>query len=910
MDVHAPEERAIAGSAIAGCFELVAMAHGETLAVVDGVTRLAYGQLLRASRSRARRVDGAMGEARGAVGVVLPNGAYFPVALLGCLAAGRPYVPLDPLFPAERNRQVLKEAGLSAVIVDKARYDLAFLPAGLPRIDIADALQDDSPASWAASPSRGPAVVLYTSGSTGRPKGICYDEQGVLERVQHAAAAKQITASDRIFLLSSPCTIAGIRVPLLALLNGATLYCADPNRVGIDGALEFLAAVRPTAGFAVPSLLRTLCSMTGAREAFSHARIIRTGGDVLLRADHQLWRSALPAACRVLITLTSTEMPAVFEWTVPAEWTDDGVRLPVGYARPGVDFQLVDDQGSAVQPGQAGELVVRSRALALGHWQGGRLEPGPFATDPDDPSVRILRTGDMVRIRPDGLAEMVGRKDRQIKIRGFRIQPGDVENAIRGCDGVADVAVIARRNEEEAVALVAYVVKSRPALAAGELKDALETRLPLHMRPAQIRFIDAIPQLPGFKNDFAALEKLDEEQRATLDVLVAEQFYIPPLNQMQRELVDIWQKLLGRDRIGIRDNFFELGGTSLMIAAFAADMNRILDVHVSPAQLIRHPTVEQLTAYIRAVNEPRSLARPSVIQLSEGESGPPIYLMNAGPDEFRLARLMGGRHPVFGIESPWPLEWRRAALRDQPSGLPSMEQLAARYADALCKHARLAPCVLAGHSLAGTIAFEVAHRYRAEGGSVALVMLFDSSAGLPPAFKAARCIWKQVWQPAPGAARQESFGARLKSSIRPLRWVLAQNAFLLRAHRRIWGESTLGPLTTLPDELGMPIEIGLLLRLGENAIRTQRPRRLDSRGVLFSASERDPKSEFFHAVDDCQGWRGLFAQGLEIIPVSGDHLSMIRDARHQPTLAEAIGRALAPVQGTAMPKAARASLGS
>lgn len=882
-------------------FEQAVARHGDKVAVDDGVTRLAYCELRRAVFHLAQRIA-ALVPVGHPVGILLPPGARFPIAALACLAVGRPYVPIDPTYPAELNEQLVREAGLAAVIVDGAQVSFPYLPASLTYLNIANSLEEPGDPKVSIASANGPAVILYTSGSSGRPKGICYDQRAILERVVHATTSKRLCSDDRVFLLSSPGTIGGLRVPFLALLNGATLYWADPRQIGVDGALRFLQYARPTVGFAVPALLRTLLGLPGAKQAFTHARVIRTGGDVILKTDPALWQAVLPGSCRIFVTLTSTEMPAVFQWYVPPEWKADGACLPVGYPRSGVSFMLVDANGAPVPVGEAGELVVKSPYLALGHWQDGRLQPGPFLKDPNDTAVRILHTGDLIRMREDGLAEMTGRKDRQLKIRGFRIEPGDVENVLRGCAGVADVAVIARRIREKIVSLVAFVVPRDPGdiSFAEELKKEVALRLPLHMRPSHIRFIDVLPQLPGFKIDIPALEKLDEKQRAMIGVTTSVSASVTPRTSTEEALVGIWCEVLTLKQVGVHDNFFELGGDSLMVVHLAVETNRVLKASISALDVFQNPTVEQLA---RLIVEQGPIAKrvAKVIQLQKGKAGFPIYFINAGPDEFRMARLMGDDHPVFGIEVPWALEWHHAAAENRKSVLPNMEQRAAPYVAELNAHAGASRCVLAGHSMAGLIAFEAARQFQKHGGKVEMVMLFDSWLKWPSGFKAAwhrlRQIWRQEPNRLPAHEDLPSLGRRLKNSWQAFRWMLGRQAIWLWVRECIDRAlmSKAGVLTSQFDEMGMPIEGGLYERLNRKAISSFGPRCLDSRGVLFRAN--DPYSQFFHAVDASNGWMDMFRGGLEIIPVNGDHLSMIRDEWYHPTLAKAIKQALMQLQG-------------
>ena len=486
----------------------------DKIAVDDGMIKLSYRELQRACLHLAQRIGLVVPPGR-PVAVLLPHDALFPLAALACLAAGRPYVPIDRTYPAERNATVMQEASVSAAIIACAD-DIPELDAGIPYLDIATSLGTREDANHPITPSDGPALILFTSGSTGRPKGICNDQRAILQRVAQATNSSHLHSGDRIILLSSACTIAGVRETFCALLNGATLYVADPLRLGISGILRVMREARITVGYVVPALLRSLLSFPDANEAFAQMRILRVGGDIPLESDLALIRSVAPQA-RLLIAFSSTEMPTIFQWFVPADWKPDALRLPIGFAQPGFSFMVTDDLGATMPRGEIGELVVKSRYLALGYWQEGQLIPGPFVQDPHDPSIRIVKTGDLIQLRDDALVDMVGRRDFQIKIRGFRVNLGDPEAVLRGSPGVLDAAVIARHQGEDVSHLVAFVApRQQPgdATLMNELKAALAARLPPYMRPARIHFINAIPKLPGFKTDIRKLEERDQEAEA------------------------------------------------------------------------------------------------------------------------------------------------------------------------------------------------------------------------------------------------------------------------------------------------------------------------------------------------------------------------------------------------------------
>jgi acyl-coenzyme A synthetase/AMP-(fatty) acid ligase len=509
-------DQTIEGSIIARFEEMVGR-YPARIAVNDGEVRLTYAEVWRIARHLARQVERLVPVGR-PVAVVLPNAAVFPVAGLACLAVGRPHVPIDLDYPAARNTEILREAGAVAAITQPglAAAD-ALIPASLPRIyaDAAEALAAADEPPLAPVGSEGPAVILFTSGSTGRPKGICNDQRALLYRARNYTNSCHLNAEDRFILLHSPSTVSGVGQLLGALLNGAALRIVDLHRLGISGVQRVIRDEQITIYYSVPALFRTLLSGNDAKAALASLRIIRINGDTTFESDLALCRAVLAPTCHLLNSMGATESPAVFQWFA-RPGMGDGLNLPAGYLGPGVAFALVGPDGAPVPPGEVGELVVRSRYLALGLWQDGRLVRGPLESDPADPQFRIMQIGDLVRINSNGLAEHHGRNDRQVKIRGIRVDPGEVEAALRRCDGVADAAVSVRRQNSMDSMLVGFVVPQpgMRQLGGADLRKAVSAWLPAAKCPAIIHVIEEIPRLPSFKPDVNALVRLD---RAWLD---------------------------------------------------------------------------------------------------------------------------------------------------------------------------------------------------------------------------------------------------------------------------------------------------------------------------------------------------------------------------------------------------------
>ncbi len=256
----------------------------------------------------------------------------------------------------------------------------------------------------------------------------------------------------------------------------------------------------------------------------------------------------------------------------------------------------------------------------------------------------------------------------------------------------------------------------------------LKERLPPYMIPSAFVLVDAFPVTPNGKLDVTALPppeagSFESEER---------ELRAPPRTPTEEILAGIWREFLKVKQVSVDDNFFELGGHSLMLTQMIHRVNLAFGVSLGVPELFHNPTVEKL-AKIIAAQQPITRRGPRAFQLQQGKGERPVYFIYAGPNEFRLAQLVGESYPTFGIEAPWPITWLQALANNQVSAFPSLEQLIAPYLAVLRSHARPSSCLLAGHSFAGLIAFEVAHRLQEQGDKVDLVILFDTWAKYPTA---------------------------------------------------------------------------------------------------------------------------------------------------------------------------------
>ena len=479
----------------------------DKIAISDGACEFSYSAVLTMVLALAEVIATAVPEGQ-AVGLLLGNSVWHPIGTLACMGAGRPSVPLNPRDPAQRLADIVTSARIP-VLIGQGAGNSSFWSErqGIQWIDITRIDGPSAPTSSLAPVDvDAPAMVLYTSGSTGRPKGVVNSQRSLLARVQQYVDAGHIGADDVFMPLSGPTTIAGCRETLSALLSGAALYIADVEAIGLRGILRQIRSQRITVSYCVPALLRALIA-AGEKDDFASLRVIRIGGEKVLWTDIALLRSTMQPTCLIQVGYSSTETTGS-QWFLPLGWQEQGPNVPAGYLLPGISYAVIGDDGAPVPDGQAGELVIKSNYVLLGYWENGQLVPWPSAAE--DERCRIFPTGDLVVV-DWGLMQVVGRKGRQLKINGRRVEPAELEVVVRRIPCVKDAVV----NVSEASELVVFATSGAGATAAftTDIKEVVRRSLPTGLHPSRVHQIAEIPRLPGGKIDFAKLQAMDLEHR-------------------------------------------------------------------------------------------------------------------------------------------------------------------------------------------------------------------------------------------------------------------------------------------------------------------------------------------------------------------------------------------------------------
>ncbi|MFI5002558.1 MAG: AMP-binding protein, partial [Reyranellales bacterium] len=700
-------------------FAAIVASHPGDVACEDIDTRLTFADLWAAARRLAATIDGAV--AAGApVGVLLPNQASYAAAVLACLGAARPCVLIDRNYPEDRVGRIVRDAGLSAVVLRRA--DIAggyLLPTGVRAIELENALEGD------ATPERMPAAppppdaatfVVYTSGSTGAPKGIVLSQKGVLHRAAELVNAVHLRPGDKVLSLASPGTIGGLQQIFEVMLAGATLVKLDLQLLGLGQILRTIAERRITMMFSTPAVWRSVSRLEGAREMLASLRCIQSSGDTLLRVDHDLVRAVLPGDCHVLSVYGATEAPALLQWFVTSPPTGE-VRVPAGYPLPDLDFAVLDKHDRPVADGEPGELVIRSRFTSLGLWRRGAVVPGDLQSDPASPGLKIYRTGDLVRQRSDGLYVVLGRRDRQIKILGNRVELAEIETALRQSPGVLDAAAVARRDDGEPLLLGFVVPRQRgDPLVLEVVRRHLDTVLPNYMRPRRLLALDSLPLLPGRKVDEDALLAYAAPGTAPgNEHAMAEADWTPSRRAI--ELVDkAWRIAMGHAPPGRSISFEQAGGDSLQLLQLIFEIERLAE---------RPPPMERfhgrLSAQHFAVELDGCLGKAAEVLPSDV---PAIFLFPpaGGGDAYLTAFRAACVARVLVRQVRYP------DLRALVQADASFERVAAHAVGQIEALKPKGSLILAGYSDGGDTAYEAARQLCKKGRHVARFLVLDTDA--------------------------------------------------------------------------------------------------------------------------------------------------------------------------------------
>jgi amino acid adenylation domain-containing protein len=608
--------------------------------------QLTYAELdARANRlARHLRAMGVGPEAR--VGVCLERSPELLVAILGVLKAGGAYVPMDPSHPAERIGYVLDDSGVGVLLTQEALC--ARLPVRERLAVVAVDAAWDEIAGWSAAPVDGGAgaenlcYVIYTSGSTGRPKGVAMHHRGVCNYIDWGIRFYGADRGNGAPVFSSMAVDLTV-TNLLPLFAGRPVHLL-PEASPVEALAEVIRA-RPGFGLIkiTPIHLGLLNSMLAPGELSGVAGTLVIGADFLSAEPTVPWQEHAPGV-RLMNEYGPTEtVVGCSAYLLPAGRHRAGA-VPVGPPIQNLTFHVLDRHLEPVPVGLPGELYIGGAGVARGYLGRPGLTAEKFVPDPfaDAPGARMYRTGDRARWVDGGDLMILGRTDHQVKVRGYRVELGEVEAVLRRLPAVRECVVVTREDRPGDRRLVAYVVAG--GVAPAELRDHLRRTLPEYMVPAAFVVLDALPQTPTGKLDRALLPPPAYGGEAPdLD---------EPRSFVEAQLLQLWEELLGMAPIGPSQNFFELGGNSLLALRLFAQVNRRLGCDLPVSTLFTGGTVRHMAEAVERQRTASALPSP-VVPMQPGGSLPPLFCVHPADRSViayvNLVRHLGPHQPVYGL---------------------------------------------------------------------------------------------------------------------------------------------------------------------------------------------------------------------------------------------------------------------
>jgi len=693
-------------------FEAQAERTPDAVAVVHEEQRLTYAELNARSNRLAHHLRGLGVRPDDRVAIWVERGVGMVVGLLAVLKAGGAYVPLDPSYPVERLGYMLADSAPVAVLTDAvSRHVVGQHAESLPVIELGDE------AAWQHEPASNPdgaaigltprhlAYVIYTSGSTGMPKGVMAAHQGLSNLVAAQAQSLRVKAHSRILQFASFSFDACAFEVVMALCKGASLWIPSHGVLASEALSDSVARWNITHAVLPPAVLGTLSEET----RLGTLNTLIVAGEASSAELVRRWASDR----RYINAYGPTE--ATIWASVYECGGDERSDPPIGRPISNTQIYLLDEQGSPVPIGVVGELYIGGAGVARGYLDRPELTAERFVADPfaREPGARMYRTGDLGRWLPGGNIEFLGRNDFQVKIRGFRIELGEIEARLGEHGGVRDAVVIAREAGSGDKRLVAYYTGDA-AVRAEDLRSHLAGHLPDYMMPAAYVRLERLPLTPNGKLDRKGLPAPGGDAYAA-------RAYEAPQGEVEEQLAAIWCELLKLERVGRHDNFFELGGHSLLAVQLVSALKQN-GTDIALAQVFTHPTIAALTDEYTA--ERNGLHEFGVVSLRTEGRERPLFLVHEVSGEVlpwgaRLTRSIDADIPVYGLDA----EPAKAVT------LHTMQGMASRLVRAIRVVQARGPYRIAGWSFGGTLAYEIAMQLLGEDEVVEFLGLFDTHYG-------------------------------------------------------------------------------------------------------------------------------------------------------------------------------------
>ena len=839
-------------------FEKQVSLYPNQIAMKYGDISYTYAELNSSASQLARGILANHGNGEVPVAFLLEHGTAQIVAILGILKSGKFYVPLDASFPLDRIAYMYEDSRAGLLITNDRNLEKAQKivrgRSSILNLDQLDrALNPDNLNLSICCDSF--ANVLYTSGSTGEAKGVIQNHRNLLHGIWSVTNSYNLTPEDRFALLFSSSYAASVTPILGSLLNGATLFPFDLKN-NLAFITDWLIEEKITIYISVPSLFRHFASSLTGIERFSDLRLIIIGGEPVIYKDVELFQHYFEDHCKMVVRLAGTEMHRVRFFVIEKDTIIEDNIVPVGYPVEDKDVSLIDENGDLVGSNEVGEIVLRSRFISPGYWRKPLLTAEKFIPDPEDSDIRIFRTGDLGRINSDGCLYHLGRKDFLVKIRGFRIELEEIEAVLGRHPDLRESVVVVDEGDGLEKRLIAYYVPSaqRPVPSRDELRAFLEERLPDYMIPVIFVLLDEMPLTLTGKVNRRVLPKPEK-------ITISEDKILAPRNEIEVQLVNIWEEVLGVHPVGIKDDFFKLGGHSLLAARAIAQVEKTFDCRLHLTAFTEEATIEKMAEIIQ--NEDSVIAIPSVVQLQPKGNKPPFFCVHGvGGHVVRfklLSEHMSPDHPFYALQS--------RGLDGLHSPFLKIEEMAAFYIDEIQNVQPAGPYLLGGFSFGGFVAYEIARQLLCKGKEVALVALLDTRASKAPRFSASLSGTQLLKYNLKNLAHKTGFHL---DNMRRLP-VVEMPGYLVKRNNNPIPQDDFVDETI--DDPSLPVEFREVMAANNQALDAYALGRYSGKVTLFKSID--------HGRGIYYGWGNLAEGGVKIYEVPGTHTGIIEEPNVQ-----------------------------
>ncbi len=829
-------------------FEEHARCSPNEIALEHDGEKLSYGELNAKANQLAVHLTsiGAGGQQR--VAICIDRSPLMVIAVFGVLKAGSAFIPLDASYPLDRLAFMLEDIEPVAVIVDK--LGLSCLPSTESTVINLDNLATSHAISLCPTNNLDsseicgttPAYIIYTSGSTGKPKGAINHHAGLRNIVESQRAIYSLGPHSRILQVASFSFDVSLFEMMMALCNGGTLCLArKPDLLPVEPLVRTLVDRRITLVTLPPSALSYM-----PLGRLPNSLAINVTGENFPPVLGKAWA----ARHKVFNAYGPTET-AIWSCTFDLSHGYSNASIPIGRPLPNEQIYVLDDRKTLCPIGVAGEVFIGGVPVGSGYFRREALTAERFVTDPIIGSGRLYRTGDIARWLPDGNLQFLGRRDSQVKLRGFRVELGEIEALLGDIDGVREAAVLYDDTDHAMPRLIAYLaVQPGYSRLTSEVRDALRDFLPDFMMPSEFVIVSELPVTPNGKVDRKALLQTraasNPDSPLEVDAAISGSY--------AAEVLGLYRQLLRQPTLTLDTDFFACGGHSLMAVQLVVRLRERLGVELPVREVFANPIAVDFATVVAKYADAASATNLTLLRA--GRSSKAVYFVHAIDGEvgyaYRLLPHLPTSHSIFSLSA--------SGLVEGESPIASVVDMAERYVAAMRTVSRNGPFNIIGWSAGGTIAYEMARQVLQLGLQVGLLVMLDT-----------HCRYTPLVDP-----------SMLSEAIMPS---AVLGAWLLELRGRGMSDEALArlDLMTLEDAVLVCQEEGLLprefgtaalLRWWEvrrstaRAVYDYSPVKLDSEVMLVTAQEeRRP--------DRSLGWQEILGDRITITSVPGTHHSMV-----------------------------------